>query len=127
MKKGLHLAGALTLLLCLVFPLSAFAGVQASLPGSDFKAGDTITIEGNIEPGQDLFVTISSEKMFAPKDTKGVHETKRFKKEAKKRGFTADTSIPTLYYILTNTPEKFGKVKEKRFGGPAFFTDSAKR
>ena len=127
MKKGLHLAGALTLLLCLVFPLSAFAGVQASLPGSDFKAGDTITIEGNIEPGQDLFVTISSEKMFAPKDTKGVHETKRFKKEAKKRGFTADTSIPTLYYILTNTPEKFGKVKEKRFGGPSFFTQGGKR
>ncbi len=127
MKKGLHLAGALTLLLCLVFPVVVFAGVQATLPGSDFKAGDTITVEGTIEPGQDLFVTIASQRMFAPKDTKGVHETKRFKKEAKKRGFTFNTSIPTLYYILTNTPEKFGKVKEKRFGGPSFFTQGGKR
>ncbi len=127
MKKGLHLAGALTLLLCLVFPMAVFAGVQADLPGSNFKAGDTITVEGTIEPGQDLFVTIASQTMFAPKDTKGVHETKRLKKEAKKRGFTADTSIPTLYYILTNTPEKFGKVKEKRFGGPSFFTQGGKR
>ncbi len=98
---------------------NAFAAVEGSVSASSFKAGDTVTITGRIEPGQDLFVAVAQQKMFAPKDTDGVHEVKKFKKEAKKRGFSNDTTIPPLYYLITNTPEKFGKVDKKKFGGPS--------
>ncbi len=95
----------------------AFGAVTVSAPS--YKAGDTVTFEGQIEPGQDLFLTISQQDTFAPKDTNGVHEIKKFKKEAKKRGFSQDTAIPPLYYVLTTAPEKFGKVAKKKFGGPS--------
>ena len=65
--------------------------------------------------------------MFAPKDTDGVHEAKRLASDAEKKGFTADTAIPPLYYMLTTAPDKFGTVTEKRFGGPSFFTQGGKR
>ncbi len=91
-----------------------------SLAAKDYKAGDVVTIEGSIEPGKDLFVTIASQTTFAPKDTDGVHESKRLKKDAKKKGFKADSRIPVLYYVITNKPDKFGKVVDKKFGGPSF-------
>jgi hypothetical protein len=49
-----------------------------------------------------------------------VHEVARLKKEAKKRGFTNETQIPVLYYMLTSNPAKFGEVTAKKFGGPSF-------
>ena len=67
----------------------AFGAVSVSAPS--YKAGDVVSFEGQIEPGQDLYLTISQQKMFAPQDTKGVHEVKKFKKEAKKRGSTHNT------------------------------------
>ncbi|SMC22425.1 hypothetical protein SAMN02746041_01439 [Desulfacinum hydrothermale DSM 13146] len=103
------------------------AAVSASMGSSNYKAGDLVTIEGKIEPGQDLYVAVASQTTFAPKDTQGVHETKRLAKEAKKRGFSKDTSIPVLYYMITTRPEKFGKITVKRFGGPSFFTQGGKR
>ncbi|MCG8567240.1 MAG: sulfite exporter TauE/SafE family protein, partial [Desulfobacterales bacterium] len=95
----------------------AFGAVTVSAPS--YKAGDVVTFEGQIAPGEDLFLTISQQDMFAPQDTKGVHEVKKFKKEAKKRGFEKDTAIPPLFYMLTTAPEKFGKVDKKKFGGPS--------
>ena len=106
-------------------PGNALASI--TLSAADYKAGDTVTIEGSIAPGKDLYIAIAEQKMFAPKDTDGVHETKRLAKDAKKKGFNADTAIPPLYYMLTNTPDKFGKVTEKKFGGPSFFTQGGKR
>ncbi len=103
------------------------AAVTGKVGSTNYKAGDVVTIEGTIDPGQDLFVAVASQTTFAPKDTNGVHEKKRFAKEAKKRGFTKETRIPVLYYMITNQPDKFGKVTVKRFGGPSFFTQGGKR
>jgi uncharacterized membrane protein YfcA len=57
--------------------------------------------------------------MFSIKDTDGVHETKRFNKDKKKRNFNDDTQIPPLYYLITTNPGAFGKEDKKKFGGPS--------
>ena len=104
--------------LVLLFTASgSFAGNGIS--ASSYKAGDVIEITGKIAPGQDLYLAIAQQEMFSPKDTDGVHEVKKFKKESKKRGFSLDTKIPPLYYLITNVPEKFGKIDKKKFGGPS--------
>lgn len=92
---------------------------QTGISASSYKAGDVVQIKGRIAPGQDLYLTIAQQEMFAPKDTKGVHEVKKFKKETQKGAFDMDTAIPPLYYLITNVPEKFGKVDKKKFGGPS--------
>ncbi|MFZ0483791.1 MAG: sulfite exporter TauE/SafE family protein, partial [Desulfobacterales bacterium] len=46
---------------------------------------------------------------------------------AKKNGFTMETSIPDLYYMLTSNPKKFGEITKKKYGGPSFFTQKGKR
>ena len=97
---------------------SAFAGTS-SVSSAAYKAGDVVEIKGQIEPGADLYISIAQQKMFAPKDTNGVHEVKRFKKETKKGAYDMDTAIPPLYYLITNVPEKFGKTDKKKFGGPS--------
>ncbi len=109
----------MALFLVLLFSAaSAFAG-SGSISSDAYKAGDVVEIKGQIEPGSDLYISIAQQEMFAPNDTKGAHEVKRFKKDAKKAGFGLDTKIPPLYYLITNVPEKFGKVDKKRFGGPS--------
>ena len=121
MKKIVPLLSVLLILSVAAFmvvPGSAFA--EAKLSSTTFKAGDTVTIEGNIAPGQDLYVLVSSQTNFAPKDTTGPHETKRLASDGKKAGFDKETRIPVFSYMLTNNPEKFGKITDKRFGGPSF-------
>ena len=104
---------------------NAFAA--ATISATEYKAGDTVTIEGTIAPGEDLYIAVSNQQTFAPQDTNGVHETKRFKRDGPNKGFNQDSTIPALYYMVTSNPEKFGKVTEKRFGGPSFFTQGGKR
>jgi uncharacterized membrane protein YfcA len=116
MKKRMFL---LTVFALLAFATSGLCADTAAISASSYKAGDTVTIEGTIAPGQDLYIAIAQQKMFAPKDTNGVHEIKRLKKDAKKANFTADTKIPPLYYMITNNPDAFGKVGKKKFGGPS--------
>ncbi len=99
-------------------PSATFAA--AKLSATEYDAGATVTIEGNITPGQDLYIAIAMQDKFAPKDTIGPHEVKRLAKDGKKTGFDKDTAIPPLYYMLTTNPGKFGKVTDKRFGGPSF-------
>jgi len=120
MRRKFGLLSVLVLAVCFLISVPSGYGASASLSSTEYKAGDTVTIEGTISPGQDLYLAIASQATFAPKDTKGVNEIKRLKKEAKKRGFKEDTSIPDLYYLLTTNPGKFGKVADKRFGGPSF-------
>lgn len=117
MKKSICLLT--TLLVLFAFAAPGLAADTAKISAASYKAGDTVTIEGTIAPGQDLYIAIAQQKMFAPNDTDGVHETKRLKKDAKKANFTLDTKIPPLYYMLTNNPDAFGKVKDKKFGGPS--------
>jgi uncharacterized membrane protein YfcA len=127
MKKSLLFTVLLSIIFILITAGAGICAPSATISGSEFKAGDMVTIEGSIDPGQDLYIAISSQKTFAPKDTEGVHETKQFKKDEKKAGFSSDTSIPVLYYMLTTNPDKFGQVSNKKFGGPSFFTQKGKR
>ncbi len=126
MKKSLFLTVVLSMTI-IFMTMGAGLCNAATISATEYKAGDTVSITGNILPGQDLFIAISSQKTFAPKDTKGVHETKRFKKDEKTKGFSKDSSIPVLYYMLTTKPDIFGKVAKKKFGGPSFFTQKGKR
>jgi len=118
MKKISVYLTAILVALFLSAPV-AFAEGSAAVSAGSYKAGDVVEIKGQIAPGQDLYLAISQKDMFAPKDTDGVHEVKKFKKTVKKGAFDLDTAIPPLYYLVTNVPEKFGKVDKKKFGGPS--------
>ncbi|BHH84781.1 sulfite exporter TauE/SafE family protein [Desulforhopalus sp. 52FAK] len=104
-----------TLFLLASYSLS-FAETKVTTNGS---AGDTVTIEGSIEPGQELYLAVAQQNEFKPSDATMPHEKKRFAKETKKQGFAADTSIPPLYYVLTSNPSAFGKKADTKFGGPS--------
>ena len=41
-------------IMIMAFATPSFSAPSATVSGSEFKAGDTVTIEGMIEPGQDL-------------------------------------------------------------------------
>jgi uncharacterized protein len=103
----------------MTFAVSGFGAPSATISGSEFKAGDTVTIEGTIDPGQDLYIAVAMQETFAPQDTNGVHESKRLKKDAGKAKFEMDTKIPPLYYLLTTNPQAFGEEGKKKFGGPS--------
>jgi len=118
MKKTCSFLAAVALTVMLS-ATAAFGANTAQVSSQSYKAGDVVEIKGTIEPGADLYLTLSQEKMFAPKDTNGVHEVKKFNGLVKKGLFDADTAIPPLYYLVTNVPEKFGKVEKKKFGGPS--------
>ena len=98
----------------------------ANVSQGEYKAGDVVTIEGTIDPGKDLYLVVAQQEMFAPQDTKGVHETKRLGKDAKKANFALDTKIPPLYYMLTTNPDAFGSEGKKRFGGPSVLLGKGK-
>ncbi len=117
MKKVLF--PAIVIALIAVFTSTGICSAAATISASEYKAGDVVTIEGMIEPGQDLYIAIAQKSMFAVQDTTGVHEVKRFKKDMKKANFSADTAIPPLYYMITSNPDAFGKEGKKRFGGPS--------
>ncbi len=94
MKKSSMFLAVVALAMFLTAP-AAFAGTATVSAGS-YKAGDVVEISGQIEPGQDLYLAIAQKKMFAPKDTDGVHETKKFEKTVKKGAFDMDTAIPPI-------------------------------
>ena len=118
MKKLLFSVLLFAAAIVIAVPGSTMAA--ATISAAEYNVGDTITVEGTIEPGQDLYVAVSMQDMFAPKDTKGPHEIKSLKKDGKKFGFDKDTKVPPLYYMLTTNPEKFGKEVDKKYGGPSF-------
>ncbi len=120
MKKLLSLLSAVLIAFAVTIMIPNCTFASAKISATEYEAGDTVTIEGTIAPGKDLYIAVASQTTFAPKDTKGVHEVKRLKKEAKKRGFKDDSRIRIFYYMLTTNQKKFGKVSDKRFGGPSF-------
>jgi len=120
MKKRFLLFSLSLLAVAIIIGGPGVSMAASTISSPEYKAGDTVTIEGTIQPGKDLYVAISMQKLFAPSDTKGPHETKSLAKAGKKYGFDNSTKIPPLYYILTNNPEKFGKVVDKKYGGPSF-------
>lgn len=109
-----------------VVSLTCFILASYSLSFAETKittggvVGDTVTIEGTIEPGQELYLAIAQQNEFSPAEATMPHEAKKFASESKKRGFGMDTSIPPLYYVVTSNPTAFGKrVDDTRFGGPS--------
>ena len=81
MKKWISTLFILAVVALVAVPNSSQAAAKIS--ASEYKAGDTVTVEGTIAPGKDLYVAIASQITFAPKDTTGPHEVKRFKKDGK--------------------------------------------
>ena len=120
MKKLLPLFSVLLFATAIIMAVPSSVMAGATISAAEYKVGDTVTVEGTIEPGQDLYVAISQQAMFAPKDTVGPHEKKSLKKAGKKYGFGKDTKVPPLYYLLTTNPGAFGKKVNKRYGGPSF-------
>lgn len=116
MKNGLKHFFLMVLVLLMTASVALASG---SISAATFKAGDRVEIKGKIAPGEDLYIAISQNEMFAPNDTKGVHEIKRLTRDSERQGFSMDTQIPPIYYLITNVPEKFGKIDKKRFGGPS--------
>ena len=110
----------MALVLVLIGVQPAWSAVQAQLDSTNLDVGDRVTVSGSIEPGQDLYVSIASQNMFAPQDAKGVNEVKSFKRAVEDHPFNMDTTVPHLFYILTNNPQEFGSISKKRFGGPSF-------
>ncbi len=100
------------ILTTLLFAGSSVLAMEAKLSSKTLKAGSTITVEGTIEAGQDLFVVICTDKMFKPADAPGPKEKKRLTKGKKGKNAFGDTAIPPTYYVLTNTPEKLATPKE---------------
>lgn len=122
MKKLLPLVSVFLFTVAIIIAVPGSAMAEAKISAAEYKAGDKVTIEGTIAPGKDLYIAVAQSKMFAPTDTKGVHEVKRLKKDGKKNKFNNDTKIPPLYYMLTNNPEAFGKEGKKRFGGRRYMS-----
>lgn len=120
MKRILILFSLIVLATVVITGIPNNSQAAAKISATEYKAGDTVTIEGTIAPGKDLYIAVACQTTFAPEDTTGPHEVSRLKKEENKRGFKKDTRLPVLYYMLTNNPDKFGKVTNKKFGGPSF-------
>jgi uncharacterized membrane protein YfcA len=100
---------------------------EANISAAKYKAGDTVTITGKIAPGQDLYIAVAQNKMFKGtlrefngQKSMGNFEKKKLPKKGKKAGFTMDTEIPPLFYMLTTNRDAFGKDTKRKFGGPSF-------
>ncbi|MFW6297426.1 MAG: sulfite exporter TauE/SafE family protein, partial [Desulfosalsimonas sp.] len=108
------------LLVCAMAVSAAAQNVDAQIDSQEYLAGDKVKVSGTIEPGEDLFIAIASEKEFATEEATGVNEIKRLQRIAEENPWEVDTYVPVYYYMITNTPEKFGEIDKKRFGGPSF-------
>lgn len=107
----------------LVIAPTAIQAQEATLSAESVPAGEPITISGKIAPGEDLYVALNAQRTVTPKDFAGEKEREKFtQKYAKKAGFSPDTTVPYLAYVVTNNPEAFGKVDEKRYGGSFFWS-----
>mgnify|MGYP003978744447 FL=1 len=114
MNKVLKLFTTLLILaIAIFFAVPGITHAEATISSSEYKAGDIVTIEGTISPGQELYIAIAQQKMFATKDTDGITEQKKLKKAAKKNKFSENTAIPPLYYMLTTDTAAFGKEGKK--------------
>lgn len=118
--KRLKLIASVFLLLFLWQTAAVAQSIEGKVSQQTYKAGEQIVVTGKIPAGEDLYVTVYSEKQFAPEEAGGVNELKTFQDAAQNNAFGMDTSVPVFYYMLTNKPDEFGEVVKKRFGGPSF-------
>ena len=83
---------------------------QVTLDKTEYGAGQPITIKGQIDPGQDLFLVLCTDTLFKPQDSPGEKEREKL---GKKFG---DTAIPPIYYLVTTKPEYFATPKGVSMG-----------
>ena len=89
----------------LVFASSNAMAVEGTLSANKVKAGTAIGIEGSIDPGQELFVVVCSDKLFSAKDAPGPKERERLLNGKKGKNAFGDTAIPPSFYVVTSSPE----------------------
>jgi uncharacterized membrane protein YfcA len=89
---------------------SGATAMEAKLNAMSVKAGNPVTVTGKIAKGQDLYVVISSDKMFKPEEAPGPKERKRLTKGKNGKNAFAGVEIPPTYYVVTNVPETLATV-----------------
>ncbi len=95
----------------LVFASSNAMAVEGTLSSNKVKAGSAIGVEGSIDPGQELFMVVCSDKLFSSKDAPGPKEKERLMKGKKGKNIFGDTAIPPSYYVITSNPEALATPK----------------
>ncbi len=98
----------LVLFFAIIFMAGAIGLATASestLTDKQPLAGETVEISGTIEPGQELYVVVSSEKLFKSSDSIGSQEKAKLSKKFN------ETAIPPVIYILTSVPETLATPK----------------
>jgi uncharacterized membrane protein YfcA len=89
----------------LVFVSSNAMAIDGTLSANKVKAGTAIGVEGTIDPGQELFVVVCSDKLFSAKDSPGPKERERLMNGKKGKNAFGDTAIPPSFYVVTSSPE----------------------
>ncbi|OCC14223.1 Sulfite exporter TauE/SafE [Dissulfuribacter thermophilus] len=87
------------------FASNCFSAPTAYLDAKEYGAGQQVTIKGKIDPGQDLYLVLCTDKLFRPLDAPGDKEREKLTK------LFDDTAIPPIYYLITNTPDYFATPK----------------
>jgi len=118
--KGIVKSTGVMAALILLLALQSTCFAETKISAREYKAGDVVTITGKITPGEDLYIAVAMKDEFKSSDTTGINETKTLKKNAEEFGYSIDTAIPPLYYMLTTNRAAFGKDTPKKFGGPSF-------
>lgn len=95
----------------LMFVSSNAMAIDGTLSTKSVKAGSAIGVEGSIDPGQELFVVVCSDKMFSAKDAPGPKEKSRLMKGKKGKHIFGDTAIPPSYYVVTTAPNALATAK----------------
>ena len=95
----------------LVFASTSAMAVDGKLSATKVTAGSAIGVEGSIDPGQELFVVVCSDKLFSAKDAPGPKEKERLMQGKKGKNIFGDTAIPPSYYVVTSNPDALAKPK----------------
>lgn len=90
--------------------------IDVQLSNGKVKAGDPITVTGTVDPGQELFVVIATEKMFKAEDALGPKEKKELRDGKNGKNAFGDTSIPPVYYVVTSDPTQLAAPKSSTKG-----------
>ncbi len=98
-------------LACTLFACTAALAVEGTLSAKKITAGTSIGVEGSIDPGQELFVVICTDKLFSAKDAPGPKEKMRLMNGKKGKNVFGDTAIPPSYYVVTSNPDALATAK----------------
>ncbi len=108
MKRILLVLIALT---GLVFVSGNAMAIDGKLSADKVVAGSAIGVEGSIDPGQELFVVVCTDKLFSAKDSPGPKEKERLMNGKNGKNAFGDTAIPPSFYVVTSNPEALATPK----------------